>query len=168
MDKPTWDKIKKDLNAMPVREKLLYLKEILKTVKEKELAIEIDSELKRAQEIIDNEESPKEAQPLKVQETEPQKRNRETLEGELLSTKPQEPAGNRYGIVQELEKNGRNPDSLYEQKPYESSNRLYESPAKVEMMEESERRLEEHSSTRSDSTLEQGSISKKDRMMYLR
>lgn len=167
MDKETWGKIKKDLNSIPIREKLLYLKEILKTVKEKDLAIEIVNELRKAQEIIDNEEVPNEAQPLKVQETEPQKRNRETLEGELLSTKSPELAGNRYGIVQELEKDGRNTDTLYEQKTYEPSNKLYESPAQVEMMKESERRLEEHSSTRRDSVLEQESVNKKNRM-YLR
>jgi len=37
MDKEAWNKLKKDLNKLPAREKLLYLKGILKVVKEKEL-----------------------------------------------------------------------------------------------------------------------------------
>ncbi len=170
MDKETWSKIKKDLDTIPVREKLLYLKEILEKEKEKELIVEISNELKKVQEIIDNEEAPDEVQPLKVQESEPQRRNRETLEEELLSTKTPEITSTRYSIAQELEKGniyGRDKDKLYEQKPYELSNELYESPAQVEMMRESERRLEEYSSSRSNSLLEQEPVNKKNRM-YLR
>jgi len=58
MDKEAWNKLKKDLNKLPAREKLLYLKGILKVVKEKELKEEILLELKKTQEIIDNETIP--------------------------------------------------------------------------------------------------------------
>lgn len=169
MDKETWDKVKKDINTFPVREKLLYLKEILKKVKEKELALEISNEIKKAQEIIDNEDAPEKiaqlrAAPLKREE-ELQRKNKETLEEELLGIKSSEVSSVRYGIVQDLEKGslyGRDKNnSLYEQKPYESNNELYESPTQVDMMKESERRLDEYSATRNPSVLEQESVNKK-------
>lgn len=174
MDKETWNKVKKDINTFPVREKLLYLKEILKKVKEKDLATEIINEIKKAQEIIDNEEAPEEKiqvrnTPLRRDE-EPQRKNRETLEEELLNAKMPEIATVHYGITQELEKGnlyGRDTNnSLYEQKPYESSNELYESPTQVDMMKESERRLDEYSAAKNSSLLEQESVNKK--KTYLR
>ncbi|MBI4159482.1 hypothetical protein HY500_04485 [Candidatus Woesearchaeota archaeon] len=168
MDKETWNKIKKDLNAMLVREKLLYLKEILKKVKEKELAVEISKELEKAQEIIDNEESPEETTPLRVQEPEPQRRSRETLEEELIGTATEGITAVNYGIVEELEKGslyGREKDQLYKQKPYEGVHNSYETATQLDMMKEGERRLD--STTKDRSVLEQESINKKNRM-YLR
>lgn len=167
MDKETWNKVKKDINSFPVREKLLYLKEILKKVKEKDLATEIINEIQKTQEIIDNEDAPEEKAQLRTpslrREEEIQRKEKETLEEELLGSKASDLSSVRYGIVQELEKDKK---SLYEQKPYEGNHDLYESPAQVDMMKESERRLDEYSITKSNSVLEQESVNKK--KTYLR
>ena len=55
MDKALWEKLRKDLNKIPAQERLLYLKGILKNVKDDGIKKEVDLEIKKTQEIINNE-----------------------------------------------------------------------------------------------------------------
>src|SRR3989344_2153519 len=133
MDKEAWNKLKKDLNKLPAREKLLYLKGILKAVKEKELREEILLELKKTQEIIDN---------------------------ETISA-PERELGVNYGASKELEKAsiyGKERESFYKESNTYRGNKE-ESP--LNMMREGERRAEENYTLRRDSVLEQDSVSRK-------
>ena len=170
MDKEAWNKLKKDLNKLPAQEKLLYLKGILNVVKEKELREEILLELKKTQEIIDNETIPgPERATIPIPEPIRLRNERLGLEQEIgEAPSPERELGVNYGVSKELEKAsiyGRGRESFYKESNTYKGNKE-ESP--LDMMREGERRAEENYTLRRDSILGQESVSrkKKDEGMY--
>ena len=170
MDKEAWNKLKKDLNKLPAQEKLLYLKGILNVVKEKELREEILLELKKTQEIIDNETIPgPERATIPIPEPIRLRNERQGLEQEIgEAPSPERELGVNYGVSKELEKAsiyGRERESFYKESNTYRGNKD-ESP--LDMMREGERRAEENYTLRRDSILGQESVSrkKKDEGMY--
>ncbi len=170
MDKESWAKLKKELNKIPLQEKLLYLRGILRNVKEKELREEILLEIRKTQEIIDNEAPQGIQRQIEIPIPEPPRRQHPgSLEEEVgEAPTPERGVGGTYGMNKELEKvniYGREKENLYEE-VHKYGVKKDGSP--LDMMREGERKAEEDYSLRKDSILERESTRKKrgDEVMY--
>ena len=160
MNKDSWEVLKKDLKKIPIQERLLYLREIIKNVKDKEVLNEIALELKKTQETLNN-ESFHEAQTTAVLVLEAV-RNKEqgrSLEKEVEKTAIPEngEAGLRYNASQEIEK--ANIYGRQQERPYNTATRRKDSS--VDMIREGEKRREESYRTTKSSLLGQESTKRR-------